>query len=435
MTTEAELIEIQHQVDSLNSEQRPIFEQKMAAINDPNANKCFFLDGPGGSGKTYLLNTIIRVLKSRATIVMPFATTGIASLLMDSGRTAHSGYKLPIPATECTTSSMLLESEEADIMRRSSLHLIDEIPMLNKELLRMIDVLLRNLKHSDKPFGGIVMIGSGDFRQTSPVVRYGSRAKIIMASIKSSPLWRHFQKFSLSTNMRAHKDPAFAHMLLQIGDGTIERLASGQIQIPTDMIVEDVIGTIYGVDIKTLTADQLAERVVLASTNKAVLSMNNSIIEQLPGEARTYLSADSIVDAQDVDYERYSPQFLHQQTESGMPHHELNLKVGTIVMLLRNIQPRQGLCNGTRLRVRTLHDFFLSAEVLTGSSKGNIVFIPRLDLTPSDTELPFKLKRRQFPIIPAFAMTINKSQGQTFEHVGIYLDKPVFTHGQLYTGI
>ena len=99
MTTEAELIEIQHQVDSLNSEQRPIFEKIMAAINDPNANKCFFLDGPGGSGKTYLLNTIIRVLKSRATIVMPFATTGIASLLMDSGRTAHSGYKLPIPAT------------------------------------------------------------------------------------------------------------------------------------------------------------------------------------------------------------------------------------------------------------------------------------------------------------------------------------------------
>ena len=68
-------------------------------------------------------------------------------------------------------------------------------------------------------------------------------------------------------------------------------------------------------------------------------------------------------------------------------------------------------------------------------NRNNIVFIPRIDLAPSDINLPFIIKRRQFPIIPAYAMTINKAQGQTFEHVGIFLAEPVFAHGQLYVAL
>ncbi|GBN29417.1 hypothetical protein AVEN_79521-1 [Araneus ventricosus] len=60
---------------------------------------------------------------------------------------------------------------------------------------------------------------------------------------------------------------------------------------------------------------------------------------------------------------------------------------------------------------------------------------PRIELAPSDVNLPFILKRRQFPLIPAYAMTINKSQGQTFDHVGIYFDEPVFSHGPLYVAL
>jgi ATP-dependent DNA helicase PIF1 len=78
----------------------------------------------------------------------------------------------------------------------------------------------------------------------------------------------------------------------------------------------------------------------------------------------------------------------------------------------------------------------IEAEVATGPTKGQRVFIPRLSITPSNIEqMPFTLRCRQFPVRPAFAMTINKAQGQTLKMVGIFLPKPVFTHGQLYVAM
>jgi ATP-dependent DNA helicase PIF1 len=78
----------------------------------------------------------------------------------------------------------------------------------------------------------------------------------------------------------------------------------------------------------------------------------------------------------------------------------------------------------------------IEAEVATGPAKGQRVFIPRLSITTSDTErMPFTLRRRQFPMRLAFAMTINKVQGQTLKMVGIFLPKPIFTHGQLYVAM
>ena len=115
-----------------------------------------------------------------------------------------------------------------------------------------------------------------------------------------------------------------------------------------------------------------------------------------------------------------------------MPPHQLNLKVNTIVMLLRNLSLKDGLCNGTRLVVRNLRENTLDCEVLTGVAVGDRVIIPRISLCPSDSNLPFQIKRIQFPVRLSYAMTINKSQGQTFDKVGIYLQRPCFTHGQLY---
>ena len=101
-------------------------------------------------------------------------------------------------------------------------------------------------------------------------------------------------------------------------------------------------------------------------------------------------------------------------------------------MLLRNLDIKKGLCNGTRLIVRRLHNHVIDAEILTGTWNGHRVLIPRIKLAPSDVNLPFTLQRVQFPIRLCYSMTINKSQGQTFDRLGIYLQAPVFSHGQLY---
>lgn len=106
-----------------------------------------------------------------------------------------------------------------------------------------------------------------------------------------------------------------------------------------------------------------------------------------------------------------------------------------VKIILQNLDPKGGQCNGTRLQITHLCNQIVQARVIIGDTIGEIVLIRTMNLTPSDTKLPFKMRRRQFLLPVAFAMTINKSQGQSLQQVGLYLHKPVFSHGQLYVAL
>ncbi|XP_057246786.1 uncharacterized protein LOC104899231 [Beta vulgaris subsp. vulgaris] len=174
---------------------------------------------------------------------------------------------------------------------------------------------------------------------------------------------------------------------------------------------------------------------ILAPTNEMVEIVNDHVLSTIHGEEKVYLSSDAISKEEGNFgvHEMYSTEFLNTIRCSGLPNHSIRLKVGAPVMLLRNIDQTSGLCNGIRLVVKHLGNRVIKATVISGSNVGEKVFIPRMTLTPSDsTKFPIRFQRRQFPLMVCFAMTINKSQGQSLSHVGLYLPRPVFSQGQFY---
>ena len=125
---------------------------------------------------------------------------------------------------------------------------------------------------------------------------------------------------------------------------------------------------------------------------------------------------DSVQTEPDIytDTHQIPVEFLRSIKASGLPPGELRLKRGCPLILLRNLAPAQGLCNGTRLILRNAAGRVLQVEILGGDHHGELTFIPQIGLTPSTaTGLSFRLRRRQFPVRLAFALTINKAQGQS----------------------
>ncbi|CAJ2668956.1 ATP-dependent DNA helicase PIF1-like [Trifolium pratense] len=229
----------------------------------------------------------------------------------------------------------------------------------------------------------------------------------------------------------------------EIGDDNDDDL---KLDIPSDLLIPSsgdplasIVESTYPQFLQNMNdIKYFQNRVIVAPKNSIVDTINNYMLNLILGEEKTYLSYDTPftqnVDGQTVD-DVHTPEFLNTISTSGLPNHKLRLNVGVPVMLLRNLNQKLGLCNGTRLIITRLGKRALEGKIISGSNIGDQVFKPRFSLTPYDVRIPFKFQRRQFPIMISFAMTINKSQGQSLKHVGIYLLSPVFSHGQLYVAI
>ncbi|CAL1363258.1 unnamed protein product [Linum trigynum] len=182
----------------------------------------------------------------------------------------------------------------------------------------------------------------------------------------------------------------------------------------------------------------LKNRAVITPTNETVSRINASVLSCIPEETKTYYSTDSLCTESTDDSELenlYPVELLNSLVFNGMPEHKLSLKLYTPIMLLRNIDPPAGMCNGTRLMVVHLGTNVIKGIILTGTYEGTVVAVPRISLNFSEHKWPFTMKRRQFPVRLCYAMTINKSQGQTLDRAGVFLPKPGFSHGQLYVAI
>ncbi|KAM0853579.1 hypothetical protein ACQ4PT_050975 [Festuca glaucescens] len=299
--------------EKLNENQRAAFESIVDRVRKEKP-AFFFVSGHGGTGKTFLWNALVAYLRGYQRIVLTVASSGVASLLLPGGRTAHSRFKIPIDLDDngvcdirrCTMLSSLIES--------ASLIIWDEALMTHRKCFEALDRTLRDVlsEHNpslaDEPFGGKIVVLGGDLRQILPVIEGGTRSQVVNAAITNSPLWSGVQVLPLTINMRLAvktMDPnvqaeatAFAKWVLSVGDGTIPAVSRQGESDPTWITI--------------------------------------------PDEHLLHTDGDKIAAIVDSVYVGFLSRLV--------------LKKGVPIMLLRNISQTTGLCNGTRLVVTRLAD-------------------------------------------------------------------------------
>ncbi|GFT79697.1 ATP-dependent DNA helicase [Trichonephila clavipes] len=378
----------------------------MRAITEQSGG-LFFIDAPGSTGKTFLLSLILATIRSQNNIALAIASSGIAATLLNGGRTTHSALKLPLNLQnpEAPTCNISKNSGMGKVLQTCQIIIWDECTMSHKKALEALDRTLRDFRGNRRIFGGALILLSGDFRQTLPIIPRSTLADELRACLKSSILWRHLQKLTLKTNMRVQlqRDASAGNFAKQLMD-----IEMGEWKL---------------MNLHNVSSCQQN----FSAKNIDVNTINFTIQHGIPSETTTYKSIDTVENQDEVV--NYPTEFLNSLDLPGMPPHVLTLKIGVPIIFLRNINPPR-LCNGTRLSVKKMMNNVIEATILTGKFKGEDVLLPRIPMIPTD--MPFEFKRLQFPVRLAFAMTINKAQGQSLQVCGLNLENPCFSHGQLY---
>ena len=429
---------------SLNPQQRICYNRILSCLTEPTTTQVF-LQGPAGMGKTFLYRCLCGMLCAQNKVVLCVASSGIAAQLLPGGITSHLRFRIPLNVHEDSICSITRTSELAALFQMTDLIIWDEVPMQHKYCFAAVDKMLRDVCNSPPEcrFGNILIVFGDNFSQILPIVPNGNRGAIVNACIQRSSLWPKFQQLRLSQNMRVIpgiNNVAFATFLSSMSHLTEMQ---GAIYLPPyirrmnslDTFCSQVFPTTLMQEAHT-NFNAFEGRAILSFRNDTVTQFNERLLLELPGTMHYFHAANSMKEDEAVPgVEPLPVEFLQSIELASLPPSKLCLKIGAPVILLRNLSPKQGLCNGTRMTITHLGRSSIDGVICGSQFYGQFRLLPRLHLTTLEGDLPFIMKRKQFPIRLCFAMTVNKSQGQSLSTVGVDLRLPAFTHGQLYVAL
>ncbi|UWX60589.1 helix-turn-helix domain-containing protein [Chryseobacterium oranimense] len=387
-----------------------------------HTNRSVFLTGKAGTGKTTFLNEFVKKTRKKYIVVAP---TGIAAINA-GGVTIHSMFGLPLrtflPTTDRIDGSLAnniadlmphfkYRKDKLKLLREVEVLIIDEVSMLRADVLDMMDFSLRFIRRNNQRFGGVQMLFIGDLYQLPPVVRDEHILKICYESpfffdshaIKDIPLLT----IEL-TKVYRQSDEKFLDILNAIRDGDVANINF------------DELNKRYDPDFKAGTESY----VYLCSHNKMADEINQEKLEEI-----------------DLTVKTYEAKLFGDFKENQFPNEQfLELKVGAQIMFIRNdITGEKKYFNGKLGEISALDDNEIKV-VLDGSEREITVKREVWEQKKYflDTEKNIKEEVlgsfEQFPIKLAWAVTIHKSQGLTFDNVIIDAGKS-FTAGQVYVAL
>jgi ATP-dependent exoDNAse (exonuclease V) alpha subunit len=367
---------------------------------------CFFITGKAGTGKSTLLK-YFKANTGKKIIVL--APTGVAAINV-GGQTIHSFFRLP---PKIIQKDAIKRLRDRSLIENLDMVIIDEVSMVRSDIMDGIDYALRlNRGKMKTPFGGVQMVFFGDLFQLSPVVE--NEAKELLEERYSSPYFFSAKVFDdcniksieLSTIYR-QKDSSFMELLNRVRnkEHTQEDLDTLNKSVQKDI----------GVSRKDST-------VILTTTNSLANAINQDRLSQLPGK--------------EIIYEAMA---TGKFEESAYPTvASLKLKKGAQVILIKNDPDKQWV-NGTLAKVVALSKDSIVVDINGRTCDVPVVKWQKIEYSYNEEEDKIEDEVvgdfAQYPIKLAWAITIHKSQGQTFDKVIIDLGHGAFTHGQLYVAL
>ena len=298
----------QHELlPKLTDEQTNVFELVTESVS-----KCmgelFFIDAPGGSGKSFAANCIMNHVRLLKSIVLACASSGIAATVLKGGSTAHNKFQLPIDLNEDSTCDIRDGTDRHQLMLDAQLVVWDEAPMMHKFAVNAVDRMFRSIKQVDKPFGGITVVFMGDWRQTLPVVPLASKEQKIAATLLFAECWIHVKVLRLTKNLRIKKhggNSIWSDYLLKVGEDKLTKRCINGIeytQIPNSMVIEtgkvrDLLIAVYpNLEANYTNKQWLYNRAIICPKNDDVRNINEVMLDLLPGDKETFYSIDQVND-------------------------------------------------------------------------------------------------------------------------------------------